>query len=262
MNTEETATIEKKTESSPVLSGDGTLCVRGLRKSYGGRPAVRGIDLYVKRGETVGLLGPNGAGKTTCFYMITGLIKSDAGEVEMNGVNLSEYPIYERARIGLGYLPQESSIFKGLTVAENLQAALEAYGFPRDKMRKKIKDLSEEFSIGHLSSAIAATLSGGERRRLEIARSLAIDPDFLLLDEPFAGVDPIAAEEIRKTIAYLTKERNTGVLITDHNVRETLEIIQRGYIIYDGVVLMHGDTEEIIANPEVRKLYLGSNFEK
>jgi lipopolysaccharide export system ATP-binding protein len=247
---------------SPSEQTDGVLTVRGLRKSYGGRPAVRGVDLYVKRGETVGLLGPNGAGKTTCFYMITGLIKSDAGEVEMNGVNLSEYPIYERARIGLGYLPQENSVFKGLTVEENLQAALEAFRFPQEKIRKKIKDLCEEFSIGHLSGALAATLSGGERRRLEIARALAIDPDFLLLDEPFAGVDPVAAEDIRKTVEYLTKERNTGVLITDHNVRETLEIIQRGYIIYDGVVLMQGDTQDIINNPEVRKLYLGENFGK
>lgn len=248
-----------------ALKTEGTesaLIVKGLKKTYSGRPVVRGVDLTVKRGEAVGLLGPNGAGKTTCFYMITGLVKADAGEVALNGVNLSEYPIYERAKAGIGYLPQESSVFKGLNAEENILAVLEACGVSAEERDKKTDALMREFSIEHLRKAPVAALSGGERRRLEIARALATDPVFLLLDEPFAGVDPIATEDIRKIIGHLTKKRNIGVLITDHNVRETLDIIDRGYIIYDGAVLMQGSSKEIICNPEVRRLYLGARFQE
>jgi lipopolysaccharide export system ATP-binding protein len=237
----------------------GTLIARGLSKTYRTRRVVNGVSLVVRRGEAVGLLGPNGAGKTTCFYMITGLVPVDEGTIEIDGNNVTSMPMYRRARLGVGYLPQEASIFRGLTVEENIRAVLEVHQKDRKKREQKLDELLEEFHIRNLRTVPAIALSGGERRRLEIARALATDPTFMLLDEPFAGVDPISVADIQNLVHHLTA-RGIGVLITDHNVRETLGLIDRAYIIHAGEVLTHGRANDIVSNPEVRKLYLGDNF--
>ncbi|MDF1631618.1 LPS export ABC transporter ATP-binding protein [Mycoplana sp. MJR14] len=238
---------------------EGTLIARNLSKSYGGRRVVNGVSLVVRRGEAVGLLGPNGAGKTTCFYMITGLVPVDEGTIELNGNDVTTMPMYRRARLGVGYLPQEASIFRGLTVEQNIRAVLEVHDRDRARRERKLDSLLAEFSISHLRKSAAIALSGGERRRLEIARALATDPTFMLLDEPFAGVDPISVADIQALVRHLTS-RGIGVLITDHNVRETLGLIDRAYIIHAGEVLTHGRANDIVANPDVRRLYLGDNF--
>ncbi|WP_310417773.1 LPS export ABC transporter ATP-binding protein [Mycoplana sp. BE70] len=238
---------------------EGTLIARNLTKTYGGRRVVNGVSLVVRRGEAVGLLGPNGAGKTTCFYMITGLVPVDEGAIELNGNDVTTMPMYRRARLGVGYLPQEASIFRGLTVEQNIRAVLEVHDKNKVRREHKLDSLLAEFSISHLRKAAAIALSGGERRRLEIARALATDPTFMLLDEPFAGVDPISVADIQALVRHLTS-RGIGVLITDHNVRETLGLIDRAYIIHAGEVLTHGRANDIVANPDVRRLYLGDNF--
>lgn len=240
---------------------DGQTCltVSGVGKSYGKRPVLRDINLEVGRGEVVGLLGPNGAGKTTTFYIITGLIAPDGGKIEMDGLDITNMPMYRRARMGIGYLPQEASIFRGLTVEENIRTVLELVEPDRDKREADLDKLLDEFSIQHIRSAQALALSGGERRRCEIARSLAGRPSIMLLDEPFAGIDPIAISDIRDLVSHL-KDRGIGVLITDHNVRETLDIIDRAYIIYDGHVLMEGNAEDVLKNEDVRRVYLGDKF--
>ncbi|MEN8723655.1 MAG: LPS export ABC transporter ATP-binding protein [Alphaproteobacteria bacterium] len=246
--------------SGPTLaiSNDG-LTVRDLVKTYGRRPVVRGVSLSIQRGEVVGLLGPNGAGKTTSFYMITGLIKPDYGSIILDGQDVTRLPMYRRARLGIGYLPQEASIFRGLSVEQNINAVLEAIEPSRTVREARLDDLLAEFSITHLRSTPSIALSGGERRRVEIARALASDPSFILLDEPFAGIDPIAIGDIRDLVSHL-KDRGIGVLITDHNVRETLDIIDRAYIIHDGTVLIDGTPEEIVGNEDVRRVYLGDRF--
>ncbi|MBB4063785.1 LPS export ABC transporter ATP-binding protein [Gellertiella hungarica] len=238
---------------------DGTLIARGLTKTYRARRVVNGASLVVRRGEAVGLLGPNGAGKTTCFYMITGLVPVDQGTIHLNGRDVTKMPMYRRARLGVGYLPQEASIFRGLTVEQNINAVLEVHVSNRKERERKLSELLEEFHIERLRKSPAVALSGGERRRLEIARALASDPAFMLLDEPFAGVDPISVADIQNLVRHLTA-RGIGVLITDHNVRETLGLIDRAYIIHAGEVLTHGRADEIINNPDVRRLYLGDNF--
>ncbi len=230
-----------------------------LQKRFKSRTVVKDVSLDVKSGEVVGLLGPNGAGKTTCFYMIVGLIPSDGGSIYLDGQNLNHMPIHRRARMGLAYLPQEASIFRKLTVAENVQAVLELRGLDNGAKEKNLNDLLNDLHIGHLRNSPAVSLSGGERRRVEIARALASHPRFILLDEPFAGVDPIAVLDIQKIIRFL-KEREIGVLITDHNVRETLGICDRAYIINDGSVLACGAPDEIVYNESVRKVYLGEHF--
>jgi lipopolysaccharide export system ATP-binding protein len=250
---------KKKTSSKPSTAPSGSLEISNLGKQYNGRPVVRDISLKVKRGEAVGLLGPNGAGKTTTFYMVTGLISPDYGTIKLNGNDVTELPMYRRARLGVGYLPQESSIFRGLTVEENIMAVLEIAEPVREKRCTQLEELLAEFSITHLRNAPALALSGGERRRVEIARALASNPSFILLDEPLAGIDPIAVADIRDIVSHL-KDRGIGVLITDHNVRETLEIIDRAYIIHEGTVLMEGTPEEIVGNEAVRKVYLGDKF--
>ena len=239
--------------------GDNFLSVRGVEKSFGKRKVVKGVDLYVRRGEAVGLLGPNGAGKTTVFYMITGLIKADRGRVDLDGFNISELPMYQRARLGIGYLPQEASIFRGLTVEDNIRSVLEIVEPNRKKREAELDNLLEEFHITRLRKSPSIALSGGERRRVEIARALASRPNYMLLDEPFAGIDPIAVGDIQALVRHLTT-RGIGVLITDHNVRETLGLTDRAYIIYSGQVLMEGRTEDIVNDPEVRRLYLGEEF--
>jgi len=238
---------------------DGTLIARNLTKSYKSRRVVDGVSLGVRRGEAVGLLGPNGAGKTTCFYMITGLVPVDAGTIEIDGHDVSSLPMYRRARLGVGYLPQEASIFRGLSVEANIRAVLEVVEKDRAKREEKLDSLLEEFHISHLRKSPSIALSGGERRRLEIARALASDPTFMLLDEPFAGVDPIAVSDIQDLVRHLTR-RGIGVLITDHNVRETLGLIDRAYIMNAGVLLTHGRPSDIVANADVRRLYLGEQF--
>jgi lipopolysaccharide export system ATP-binding protein len=230
-----------------------------LRKRYKARTVVQDVSLEVASGEVVGLLGPNGAGKTTCFYMIVGLTSSDGGRIELDGEDLSRLPIHQRARRGLSYLPQEASIFRKLTVAENVRAILELQDIDADKLANRLDALLEDLSISHLADAPAVSLSGGERRRCEIARALATRPRFILLDEPFAGVDPIAVLDIQRIIGFL-KERGIGVLITDHNVRETLGICDRAYIINEGSVLASGAPDEIVYNEAVRKVYLGEHF--
>lgn len=237
----------------------GYLAINSLVKSFGKRVVVRGVSLAVRRGEAVGLLGPNGAGKTTVFYMITGLIAADQGRIEIDGNDVTRLPMYRRARLGVGYLPQEASIFRGLTVEENIRAVLEMVEGDKGKRQRKLEALLEEFNIARLRKSPALALSGGERRRVEIARALASDPSYMLLDEPFAGIDPIAISDIRDLVSHL-KERGIGVLITDHNVRETLDMIDRAYIIYDGQVLTEGTPDEIIANEDVRRVYLGDQF--
>jgi len=248
--------------TSPELQlaeGDGGLRVVSLRKSYRKRPVIRDVSLHLERGEVVALLGPNGSGKTTCFYNIAGLITPDAGRVTIDGRDVTALPMYRRAKLGIGYLPQEASIFRGLTVEQNISAVLEIAVSDPHRRRERLEELLGDFSIEHLRQAPALALSGGERRRVEIARCLAADPKYLLLDEPFAGVDPIAVGEIRALVSHL-KERGIGVLITDHNVRETLEIVDRAYILHDGKVLMSGGTEEVIRDENVRRVYLGQNF--
>ncbi|MFK8252449.1 LPS export ABC transporter ATP-binding protein [Ancylobacter terrae] len=237
----------------------GLLGAYGLAKSYRGRKVVRDVSLDVRRGEAVGLLGPNGAGKTTCFYMVTGLVKADAGRIELDGHDVTHLPMYRRARLGIGYLPQEASIFRGLSVEDNIRAVLEVVEPNRRRRNAQLDELLEEFRITHVRKSPSIALSGGERRRVEIARALASRPTFMLLDEPFAGIDPIAVGDIQALVRQLT-ERGIGVLITDHNVRETLGLIDRAYIIHSGAVLMEGSPDDIVASPDVRRLYLGEEF--
>lgn len=235
------------------------LKVDHLCKKYRKRTVVRDVSLEIACGEVVGLLGPNGAGKTTSFYMILGLVALDGGQIELDGVDITRQPIHQRARLGLGYLPQEASIFRKMTVAENIQAVLELQGLEREETASRLDDLLHDLHIGHLRDSNALALSGGERRRAEIARALAANPRFILLDEPFAGVDPIAVMDIQRIVGFL-KERGIGVLITDHNVRETLGICDRAYIISDGVVIASGSPDDIVNNESVRKVYLGEHF--
>ncbi len=242
-----------------VSEGSVGLQIRNLRKSYRKRPVIRDVSIDLGRGEVVALLGPNGSGKTTCFYAIAGLITPEGGQVIIDGRDVTMLPMYRRAKLGIGYLPQEVSIFRGMTVEDNILSILEISEKDRHKRRERLEELLSDFSIEHLRRASALSLSGGERRRVEIARCLAANPKYLLLDEPFAGVDPIAVGEIRTLVADL-KNRGIGVLITDHNVRETLEIVERAYILHDGTVLMSGTTEEVIKDENVRRVYLGHNF--
>jgi lipopolysaccharide export system ATP-binding protein len=235
------------------------LATHGVEKSFGARKVVKGVTLYVRRGEAVGLLGPNGAGKTTVFYMITGLIAADRGRIELDGYDVTGLPMYQRARLGVGYLPQEASIFRGLNVEDNIRAVLEVVEPDRRRREADLNALLEEFNIARLRKTPAIALSGGERRRVEIARALATRPSYMLLDEPFAGIDPIAVGDIQQLVRHLTN-RGIGVLITDHNVRETLGLTDRAYIIYSGEVLMEGRPEDIVNNPDVRRLYLGEEF--
>ena len=253
------ATVAEPTAPRDPARYDGTLIAHGLTKTYNTRRVVNGVSLVVRRGEAVGLLGPNGAGKTTCFYMITGLIPVDEGTISINGHDVTSMPMYRRSRLGVGYLPQEASIFRGLTVENNIRAVLEVHEPNRALREKKLDELLAEFHIEPLRKSPAVALSGGERRRLEIARALATDPTFMLLDEPFAGVDPISVSDIQNLVRHLTA-RGIGVLITDHNVRETLGLIDRAYIIHAGEVLTHGRANDIVNNPEVRRLYLGDKF--
>ncbi|WP_366554426.1 LPS export ABC transporter ATP-binding protein [Aquibaculum sediminis] len=232
-----------------------------IGKSFSGRIVLRDVTLRLRRGEAVGLLGPNGAGKTTCFYIISGLLAPDAGYVALDGQDVTDLPMYRRARLGIGYLPQEASIFRGMTVEQNIRSVLEVVEKDRGRRRQRLEQLLDEFSITHLRRSPALALSGGERRRCEIARALAADPRFILLDEPLAGIDPIAVADIRELVLHL-KDRGIGVLITDHNVRETLDIVDRAYIIHDGRVLMEGRPDEIVENPDVRRVYLGERFSR
>ncbi|ATQ44785.1 LPS export ABC transporter ATP-binding protein [Caulobacter mirabilis] len=239
-------------------AGEGLVVTR-LTKAFGERQVVRGVSLKLARGEVAGLLGPNGAGKTTCFYMITGLIPVDQGSIILDGRDITTLPMYQRARMGVGYLPQEASIFRGMTVEENVLAVVEMREKDSFKARETTLALLDELRIAHLKASPAVSLSGGERRRVEIARALASEPSFMLLDEPFAGIDPLAIADIREVIGYL-KGRGIGILITDHNVRETLDIIDRASIIHAGEVLFEGAPQEIVDNPDVRRVYLGDRF--
>lgn len=231
----------------------------GMQKIYKNRIVVKDVSLSMEKGEVVGLLGPNGAGKTTTFYMITGIVKPNRGRVTYNGEDVTNYPMYKRARLGLGYLPQEASIFRNLTVEENIVSVLEMRGIPKKERINKMNSLIEEFKLSHVAKNLGYSLSGGERRRVEIARTISTNPDFILLDEPFAGVDPIAVEDIQNIIIQL-KEKGLGILITDHNVRETLRITERAYIMTEGNILISGTGEEIANNKTARKVYLGDNF--
>lgn len=242
-----------------LLKRPGFLAVHSVEKSFGSRQVVRGVSIYVRRGEAVGLLGPNGAGKTTVFYMITGLIKPDRGAIELDGHDVTKLPMYQRARLGIGYLPQEASIFRGLTVEQNIRAVLEVVEPSRKKREQQLDALLDEFNITRLRKSPSIALSGGERRRVEIARALATRPNYMLLDEPFAGIDPIAVGDIQDLVRHLTN-RGIGVLITDHNVRETLGLTDRAYIVYAGEILTEGNPDEIVNNPDVRRLYLGEEF--
>ncbi|WP_414464592.1 LPS export ABC transporter ATP-binding protein [Hyphomicrobium sp. DY-1] len=246
-------------EDPHAIGADGWLTAYDVKKSYRKRMVVKGVNLAVGRGESVGLLGPNGAGKTTVFYMITGLVAADEGRITLDGEDVTNLPMYQRARLGVGYLPQEASIFRGLTVEQNIMSVLELIEPDRKARKEQLDSLLEEFSITRLRKSAAMALSGGERRRCEIARALASRPSFMLLDEPFAGIDPIAVGDIQQLVRHLT-ERGIGVLITDHNVRETLSLIDRAYIIYDGQVLTQGKPSEIISNEDVRRVYLGDMF--
>lgn len=242
-----------------LLKRPGFLAVHSVEKAFGSRQVVRGVSIYVRRGEAVGLLGPNGAGKTTVFYMITGLIKADRGAIELDGHDVTKLPMYQRARLGIGYLPQEASIFRGLTVEQNIRAVLEVVEPSRKKREQQLDSLLDEFNITRLRKSPSIALSGGERRRVEIARALATRPNYMLLDEPFAGIDPIAVGDIQDLVRHLTN-RGIGVLITDHNVRETLGLTDRAYIVYAGEILTEGSPDEIVADPDVRRLYLGEEF--
>ncbi len=235
------------------------LVVENIGKSYRKRPVVKGVSLRLKRGEVAGLLGPNGAGKTTCFYMITGLVEADYGRILLDGEDITRLPMYQRARLGLGYLPQEASIFRGMSVKDNIMAVAEIVEPDKAARKETVAQLLEELRISHLADAAALSLSGGERRRVEIARALATRPSFMLLDEPFAGIDPLAITDIRDLISFL-RDRGIGILITDHNVRETLEITDRATIIHEGEVLFEGAPAEIRADPDVRRVYLGESF--
>ncbi|MFT6106599.1 MAG: lipopolysaccharide export system ATP-binding protein [Rickettsiales bacterium] len=236
-----------------------TLSALNLSKKYGKKTVVKDVSIEIKRGEVIGLLGPNGAGKTTCFYMIVGLVGANSGNIFLDDIDVSGMQVHQRAKLGIGYLPQEASIFRGMNVEDNINSVLEIV-YSNKKIRKeKLESLLEEFSITHIRKSHALALSGGERRRVEIARALATNPSFILLDEPFAGVDPIAVSDIMDMVSHL-KNRDIGVLITDHNVRETLQIVDRAYIVYDGVILTSGNREEILANEDVRKVYLGDKF--
>ena len=245
--------VKKQNKENSVLE------IFNIGKRYKKRTVLKNVSLHVKKGEAVGLLGPNGAGKTTCFYCVTGLITPDYGDVHINGQDITDMPMYKRARMGIGYLPQEASIFRTLSVEDNIKAVLQIVTDDETERENMLESLLNEFSIAHLRKSPALALSGGERRRLEIARALAGRPSFILLDEPLAGIDPIAVGEIRALVSQL-KNRGLGVLITDHNVRETLDIIDRAYILHNGSVLMEGTPEEIVKNKEVRKVYLGDNF--
>ena len=242
-----------------VVEGGKGLVVTRIAKSYNKRPVVRSVSLSVRRGEVVGLLGPNGAGKTTCFYMITGLIPVDAGTIEVDGYDVTRLPMYRRARLGIGYLPQEASIFRGLTAEENIRAAAELVEPEPGLLEAAVEELLAEFGVTHVRNTPAIALSGGERRRVEIARALATHPSYILLDEPLAGIDPIAVNEIRQLVKHL-KNRGVGVLITDHNVRDALDIIDRAYILYDGQVIKDGTPEDIVGDRDVRRVYLGERF--
>ena len=250
----------KKMENNPrlIIKNDG-LVVDSIGKSYSKKPVVRSISIQIQKGEAVGLLGPNGAGKTTCFYMISGLIRPDYGKIILDGKNITRSPIYKRAKLGIGYLPQEVSIFRGMTVEQNIRAILSLS--IKDKRQREIflDELLAEFSLSHLRRTSSLTLSGGERRKVEIARALASQPSFILLDEPLAGIDPIAIEEIRELVKHI-KDRGVGVLITDHNVKETLDLVDRAYIIHEGKVLMSGSPEEIVVDQNVKRVYLGNKF--
>jgi lipopolysaccharide export system ATP-binding protein len=261
------SSIEEVMPGTRTGGGDGPRLVadnKGLEavnlgKSFKRRPVLRGISLTVQRGEAVGLLGPNGAGKTTCFYLVSGLLSPDYGWITLDGQDITDLPMYRRARLGIGYLPQEASIFRGLTVEQNIRGVLEVVEPDSDQRRQTLEDLLAEFSLTHLRRTPAMALSGGERRRVEIARALAAHPNFILLDEPLAGIDPIAVNDIRELVLHL-KDRGIGVLITDHNVRDTLEIVDRAYIIHEGVVLMEGKPSEIVSHEDVRRVYLGETF--
>lgn len=250
-------TILKRDQSTPLHKG---LCADHLSKSYKKRPVLRDVSLHVQRGEAVALLGPNGAGKTTSFYIITGLIQPDGGNITLDGEEITILPMYRRARMGIGYLPQEASIFRGLSVEDNIKGIIQTQSdLNLEDQEALLEDLLVEFSVSHLRRTPAIALSGGERRRVEIARALASRPHFILLDEPLAGIDPIAVNDIRDLIGQL-RNRNIGVLITDHNVRDTLGIVDRAYILHDGMVLTEGKPEEIVNNADVRKVYLGEGF--
>jgi lipopolysaccharide export system ATP-binding protein len=242
-----------------VTEGGPGLQVRDLAKSYRKRPVLRGVSLTLRRSEVAALLGPNGAGKTTCFYAIAGLVPPDAGTITIDGQDVTWLPMYRRAKLGIGYLPQEASVFRGLTVADNIRAILEISVPDPEKRREMLDELLAEFSITHLRRTPAIALSGGERRRVEIARCLASQPKYVLLDEPFAGVDPLAVADIRALVRHL-KDRGIGVLITDHNVRETLEIVDHAYILHGGTVLMSGTPDEVVRDDNVRRVYLGESF--
>ena len=250
----------KQMENNPrlIIKNDG-LVVDRIGKSYSKKPVVRSISIQIQKGEAVGLLGPNGAGKTTCFYMISGLIRPDYGKIILDGKNITRSPIYKSAKLGIGYLPQEVSIFRGMTVEQNIRAILSLS--IKDKRQREIflDELLAEFSLSHLRRTSSLTLSGGERRKVEIARALASQPSFILLDEPLAGIDPIAIEEIRELVKHI-KDRGVGVLITDHNVKETLDLVDRAYIIHEGKVLMSGSPEEIVVDQNVKRVYLGNKF--
>jgi lipopolysaccharide export system ATP-binding protein len=243
------------------IAAQERLIVNGVKKSFKGRMVVKGVSISLGRGESVGLLGPNGAGKTTVFYMITGLIKPDEGAVFIDGFDVTKLSMYRRARLGIGYLPQEASIFRGLSVEDNIMAVLQVTEPSRKERKRRLDELLEEFKIGRLRKSPAIALSGGERRRCEIARALATNPAYMLLDEPFAGIDPLAINDIRTLVRHLT-DRGIGVLITDHNVRETLDLIDRAYIIYDGRVLTEGTPAEVVANEDVKRVYLGDMFSR
>ncbi len=254
------ATRHYRETAEPVVRAPlAGLTVQELAKSYRKRPVVKNVSLSVQRGEVVGLLGPNGAGKTTCFYMITGLISADSGSILLDGEDVTNLPMYQRARLGVGYLPQEASIFRGMTVEQNILGVVELVEPDRRRRRDIVENLLNELHIGHIRTAPALALSGGERRRVEIARALATGPSFILLDEPFAGIDPLAVNDIRDLITYL-KRRGLGVLITDHNVRETLEIVDRASILFEGEVLFQGTPDAVRDHPEVRRVYLGDSF--
>ena len=248
-----------KTKKPELITNNEGLVAEHIVKRYKKRPVLRDISITVKQGEAVGLLGPNGAGKTTSFYIMTGLIEADGGCIKLDGEDITDMPMYQRARMGIGYLPQESSIFRGLTVEENILSVLQVMEKDKHRCKHMLEELLAEFSVSHLRQTPALALSGGERRRVEIARALASRPRFILLDEPLAGIDPIAIQDIRDLIVHL-KDRGIGVLITDHNVRDTLDIVDRAYILHDGEVLMEGPPSDIVKHKDVRRVYLGESF--
>ncbi len=250
---------DDETSGPQLIAETQGLVVNNVGKSFKKRPVLRDVSLELRRGEIIGLLGPNGAGKTTCFYIVTGLVSPDYGAISFDGADITHLPMYRRSRLGIGYLPQEASIFRGLTVENNIRAVLEVVESDRDQREAILDALLAEFSISHLRRTPAIALSGGERRRVEIARALASQPAFMLLDEPLAGIDPIAVHDIRDLVYHL-KDRGIGVLITDHNVRETLDMVERAYILHDGMVLMQGAPDEIVDHDEVRRVYLGERF--